>query len=315
MKKKRGILKNYSRMEIRKFPYIALFLALPLINFCLFYIYVNLDSFRIAFLDNVTGEFTWAHFQVVFERFFNEEGYLRVRMLRSMGTWLFGTFITFPVSIIYSFAIYKKIPFANVLKVLFMVPVLLGGVIMVGIYKNFMGTTGPIVSMLNSLNVELPEMVMKNGLFADPKIAFIMLLLYQFWLGMGTNILLLTGAMARIPQEVLEAAKLDGVGFFREMVQIILPLIYPTLVTMVILSMSGFFISDAGTFTFFGGSNPEGVATLGYEMSLLTYIIAQTGSKAYGYPAALGMAVSAITIPLTLVTRKWLEKYMEGLEY
>ena len=313
--KKIRILKNYTHMEIKKFPYVALFLALPLIQFCVFYIYVNLDSFRLAFTDNLTGEFTLEHFAIVFERFFGKEGYLRVRLFRSVVVWVFSTFITFPVSILFSYAIFKKIPFANAIKVIFMVPVLLGTVIMAGIYKNMLGSTGPIISFLQVIGTQLPEVILKNGLFANDKTAFIMLLVYQFWLGMGTNIMLLSGAMARVPQEVLEAAKIDGVGFFREFAQIVMPLVYPTIVTMLILSMSSLLVADAGTFTFFAGSNPEGVATLGYEMTLLTYIISQTGSKAYGYPAALGMVTSAVTIPITLLTRRWLEKHMEGLEY
>lgn len=314
-RKKPGILKNYSRMEIKKFPYVALFLILPLINFCVFYVYVNLDSFRLAFTDNLTGEFTLEHFRIVFERFFGEQGYLRERLFRSMIVWIFSTFITFPVSILFSYAIFKKIPFANTIKVIFMLPVLLGTVIMAGIYKNMLGSTGPILSLLKAIGVHLPEVILNNGLFANSKTAYIMLLIYQFWLGMGTNIMLLSGAMARVPQDVLEAAKLDGVGFFREFAQIVMPLVYPTIVTMIILSMSSLLVADAGTFVFFAGSNPEGVATLGYEMTLLTYIIAQTGSKAYGYPAALGMVTSAVTIPITLLTRRWLEKHMEGLEY
>jgi len=215
--KKPRILKNYTKMEIKKFPYVALFLVLPLINFCVFYIYVNLDSFRLAFTDNLTGEFTLEHFRIVFERFFGKQGYLRVRLFRSVIVWVFSTFITFPVSILFSYAIFKKIPFANTIKVIFMLPVLLGTVIMAGIYKNMLGSTGPILSLLKTIGVQLPEVLLNNGLFANSKTAFIMLLVYQFWLGMGTNIMLLSGAMARVPQEVLEAAKIDGVGFFRSL--------------------------------------------------------------------------------------------------
>ena len=37
-----------------------------------------------------------------------------------------------------------------------------------------------------------------------------------------------SGAIARIPKETLEAAKLDGAGLFREMFGMVLPLIWPT---------------------------------------------------------------------------------------
>lgn len=309
------LLKNYSMMEIRKFPYIALFLALPIINFCLFYIFVNLNSFRLAFADDVTGVFTLQHIQTVFERFFDSDGYLRVRLWRSIRTWLFSTFITFPVSILYSYAIFKKIPFANFFKVIFMLPSILGGVIMIGLYKNLVGATGPVVNLLSTIGVSLPESVLKNGFMAEPSIAYGAMLFYMFWVGMATNILLLSGAMARIPQDIFEAAKLDGVGFFREFAQIVMPLIYPTLITLTVLSIPSMFLADPGTFTYFGASNPEGVATLGYELTLLTYLLADSGGNGYGYPAALGLVISAFTIPITLFIRKWLENKLEAYEY
>ena len=40
--------------------------------------------------------------------------------------------------------------------------------------------------------------------------------------------------MERIPQEVIEAAKLDGVGVGRELFGIILPMIWPTISTLLI---------------------------------------------------------------------------------
>ena len=312
---RKRLLKNYSIMEIRKFPYIALFLALPIINFCLFYIYVNVDSFRLAFTNDTTRVFSLEHFRTVFERFFDSDGYLRERLWRSMLTWIFNTAITFPVSILYSYAIFKKIPFANAFKVIFMVPTLLGGVVMVGLFKNLIGATGPVVGLLQTIGVSLPGSILKNGFLAEPSIAYGTLLFHMFWLGMATNILLLSGAMARIPQDIFEAAKLDGVGFFREFAQIVMPLIYPTLVTMIVMSMSSILIADPATFTFYAASNPEGVATLGYEITLLTYLLAETGGNGYGYPAALGLVISAITIPITLLTRKWLEKHLEAHEY
>ena len=312
---RKKLLKNYSIMEIRKFPYIALFLALPIINFCLFYIYVNVDSFRLAFTNDTTRALSLEHFQTVFERFFSSDGYLRERLGRSVLTWVFSTFVTFPVSILYSYAIFKKIPLANAFKVIFMIPTLLGGVVMVGLFKNLIGATGPVVGILQTIGVSLPESVLKNGFLADPSIAYGTLLFHMFWLGMATNILLLSGAMARIPQDIFEAAKLDGVGFFREFAQIVMPLIYPTLVTMIVMSMSSLLIADPATFTFYAASNPEGVATLGYEITLLTYLLAETGGNGYGYPAALGLVISAITIPITLLTRKWLEKHLEAHEY
>lgn len=309
------LLKNYTRIERRKFPYIALFLALPLINFALFYVYVNFDSFRLAFSHDITRAFTLDNFETVFTRFFDDAGYLRERILRSLTIWLLSTCITFPISILYSYAIFKKIPLANTFKVIFMIPSLLGGIIMVSLFKNLIGATGPVMELLKTIGVSLPASIMKNGFLADPQISFWVLMFYQFWLGMAANVLLLTGAMARIPQDVFEAAKLDGVGFFREFTQLVLPLIGPTITTMLVMSIPTLFTADYATFTFYGASNPQGVATMGYEIQMITYLLAQGKISGYGYPAALGLTITAITVPIAMLTRKFLEKRMEAHEY
>ncbi len=309
------LLKNYTRIERRKFPYIALFLALPLINFALFYIYVNFDSFRLAFSHDITREFTLDNFKTVFSGPNGDAGYLWERLLRSLSIWLLSTCITFPISILYSYAIFKKIPLANAFKVIFMIPSLLGSIIMVNLYKNLVGATGPVVGLLKTLGISLPASIMKNGFLADPNVAFWTLMFYQFWLGMAANVLLLTGAMARIPQDVFEAAKLDGVGFFREFTQLVLPLIGPTITTMLVMSIPTLFTADYATFTFYSDTNPEGVATLGYEIQRITYSISQGKMSGYGYPAALGLTITAITVPIAMLTRKFLEKRMEAHEY
>ena len=65
--------------------------------------------------------------------------------------------------------------------------------------------------------------------FNNENLSLILTMIYCLWVGTGYNILIFGGAMANINTEVIEYAKLDGVGMFRELFQIILPMIWPTL--------------------------------------------------------------------------------------
>ena len=58
---------------------------------------------------------------------------------------------------------------------------------------------------------------------------------------MGTGTLLFQGAMARIPTDVLEAARLDGCRVGSELIHIVFPLILPTVSTQIMLLMTGLF--------------------------------------------------------------------------
>ena len=162
-----------------------------------------------------------------------------------------------------------------------------------------------------------PE-VMQSGLFGSEATAFPAILSYGIWIGAGSNTIILTGALARIPHEIFEASKLDGVSFFREFFNIALPMIYPTLNTIMIFSMASVFTADAGTFLFTtnGGYN---TSTIGFRLFYEVYLISNAGTgagnTAYGYPAALGLLISAITIPIVLCVRRVLEKHLEAVGY
>ena len=306
-KTKRKFLSNYSKREKKKFGFLAMLLAFPVLQVAIFYIYVNLSSFFLSFQHDITMKFTLDNYVTVFNRFFGEDGYLRVRLLHSMTIWIFSTFITFPVSICVTFALFKRIPGSFIMRVIYYLPSMIGSVIMIALFKRMVDATGPVVSILLKVIPSL-EQTIGNGLLANYDTAFPTLLFYSFWTGIGSNIIILTGAMIRISPEIFEACKLDGVGFWRELLQMTLPLIKPTLITLIVFSMSSLFTADVGVFTFFNTANPDEMANIGYELTLMTYLISDGKLTGYGYPAALGMSITLITMPIVLVTRYFLEK-------
>ncbi len=305
---KKGFLNNYSKREKKKFGFLIALLAFPVIQVAIFYVYVNLSSFYLSFQHDITMKFTWDNYKTVFERFFSGDGYLRIRLLHSMAIWIFSTFVTFPVSICVTFALFKKIPGSFIMRVIYYLPSMIGSVIMIALFKRMVSASGPVVLILKTLNPNLSQEIVRNGLLANYDTAFPTLLFYSFWTGIGSNIIILTGAMIRISPEVYEACKLDGVGFWREFLQITLPLIKPTLITLIVFSMASLFTADVGVFTFFGTANPKEMANIGYELTLVTYLISDGQLTGYGYPAALGMTITIITMPIVLVTRYFLEK-------
>ena len=120
--------------------------------------------------------------------------------------------------------------------------------------------------------------------------------------------LLLGGTFARVPAEVLEAAKLDGCGPFRELVQLILPMISSTLITMIILKLTGLFSSSGPIILFTSGN---------YNTTTLAYWIWESvlaGSGHYNTVAATGLAFTAIAVPLILTIR-WLLEKIPVVEY
>lgn len=315
MKLSEKIAKNYSARDRRKFLFAYLLLIIPIAHLCVFYFYVNIDSFFLSFQDKF-GNFTLNNFVSVWKGFTSPTGTLRIELLRSMATWAVGNFVTFPLSLIVAYVLFKKVPMHMVFRVVLYLPTMLGSIVMVKLYASMLQLDGPVMVLLKSMGFELAALKYA-GFLKTMGYAFPSILAYGVWLNVGGNMVVLTGAFVRIPQEVFEAGKLDGVGFFREFFQIAIPLVYPTINTLLIFTMASIFTADFGTFIF-DQTASAGTATIGYRLFYEVYqltVASSADATSYGYPAAIGWTISVITIPLVLVWRRFLEKHLEASQY
>ena len=123
--------------------------------------------------------------------------------------------------------------------------------------------------------------------------------------------------MARVPDSVLEAAELDGCGPARELVQIILPLIWPTLSTMILLTFTSL-LSSGGPILLFAPTGQAETSTLSfwiYKQVYGTGEFGQTGGTGnYGLVSAAGLVFTVIWVPVILFVR-WLTEKIPVVEY
>ena len=92
------------------------------------------------------------------------------------------------------------------------------GVVIATIYRRWCATDGPfaeLLCMMFDLKVVEP--------LADSRFANFFVWLNMVWLGFPGNLLLWSGSFARIPDSVIEAAKLDGANWWQQTVYITLP--------------------------------------------------------------------------------------------
>ena len=167
---------------------------------------------------------------------------------------------------------------------------------------------GPIDTLLNTLfNTNLPP------LLSDEKTATPTIIFYTVWTGFGINMLLYQGAMGRVPEEIIEAGKIDGITWWRELFSVITPMVWPTLSTTIVLQITGLFNSTGPILLF----SQAGVVAGSYETSTLSYwIYAQTYSGTnYNYPAAIGIFFTVVSFPIVLIVRWVFNKLDANVEY
>ena len=114
--------------------------------------------------------------------------------------------------------------------------------------------------------------------------------------------------MARIPDEIVEAATLDGVGTFRELTQVVIPLIWSTICTLLVFTIVGIFTASGPILLFTQGE---------YDTYTISFWIFQQIERGYdpNYPSAVGLFFTLIGTPIVLISKHYLEKIGSDVEY
>ena len=288
--------------------FIFFHLALGVFNFVVFYIICNGYSFVMAFMRKTNGVtfFTLDNFSLFFE---NLKGgaILNEAFTNTFGWFGFSLFYQF-VGFFVAYFLYKKIAGYKFFRICFFIPSLISAIVTAFVFKSLVGTEGFIAKMIQQIEHldYVPE------LLADSRYALKTLYLQRILFGFAGNMLLWCGTMSRIPDSVIESAKLDGVNWWQEAFKIIIPMILPTCAIMLCVSFSGIFGSGGGEFLLTGGD--YGTMTYGTWLYMQVFGSA-TDSNSHNVAAAAGMLTTFISLPIVLITRRIANKINEGIEY
>ena len=109
-------------------------------------------------------------------------------------------------------------------------------------------------------------------------------LFFSIWLSFGTSVLVYSNAIRSIDNEIFESARLDGVNDVQEFFSIILPLIWPTLTTMVVTSVTSIFTWSGSLMVFYMYDAPPHIWGLGYFFTRTVKVSMANGTEYLSYP-------------------------------
>ncbi len=314
--RKRNPMSEKTKAVIKRYAFVLSILIIPAISFFVFYVYVNASSFVLAFqsIDEITGKQEFVglgNFKKLFESFkpsddpFGDELLAGISILNSLKMWWINFLISMPLYLIFSYYIYKKFAGGKAFRIIAMLPSIVSTFVYALVYKKFVDNPGPLVDIMISWGFEQFKEI---NIIAQGKYAWGNNIFFSIWLSFGTSILVYTNAMNAIDQEILESARLDGVNDRQEFFHIILPMIWPSLSTMIVTGVTGMFTTSGSMMTFYMTSPPSNsICGFGYY---LTIIIKRDITSYSSYPlvAASGMFVMIITLPVVYLTKWLLEK-------
>ena len=274
---------------------------IPVINFFVFYVYVNIDSILLSF-QKPDKSFTLDNFIWVFNEFRSGNSLLKESLINTLIFFFNGYIVCRIITLIMAYFFYKKVAGYKFFRVFYYIPDILSAVVMTAVFDNFIGPSGPIYQLLYQFTGVRYEFLY------DSRYAMGTLLFYQIWLCFGTGTIMLTSAMSRIPQEVMESALLDGVNARQELIYMVMPLIWPTLSTLMITGLAGIFSASGGVLLFTQGKYKT--YTINYWMYEQVVVY-----KSLWHASALGQIYTLISIPIVFGGKYIMERFIEDVEY
>jgi len=186
--------------------------------------------------------------------------------------------------------------FKKVVQTVSYLPYFVSMVVCANLFIQLLGRQGPVNQLIMAVSRghEPFPFLEKEGLF------WLVITAQGVWKNVGWNAIIYIAAIASIPQEMYEAAVVDGAGRMARMWRITLPSILPTVIVLLILN-SGYII-QGGFEQQYLMYNPM---VMNYAEVISTYVY-KRGLQAlqYSFATAVGMLQSVVSIVLLLVVNR-----------
>lgn len=287
----------------RRTGFILLLLAPAVLHLLIFWAGVQVQNFVLAFTNQNTGKFTFVgNFKYVWNALTGTgDPYLHEALGNTLLFFVSGCLLL-PIGMFTGYLIYRKMLFANFTKIVLYLPGAISGIMLSVLYIQLMSADGPLFTGI------FKDAMGGNSFLTEHGIAYI--LIYDIWVGLGGNLVIWLGGMSRIPTSLLESGQLDGITTFKEFTKIVLPLCWPTFVTMLTLQIIGIFGASGSVLLLTNGR--YGTFTINFW---LYYVVLNGQSDVYNYSAATGIFFTLLTIPLVFGGRWFMKKFGEAVEY
>jgi len=287
---------------ISKYIFLAKIFALPFLNFIIFWLYLNFSAIDYAFkieLRDGSEIYSLDNFRALFNSIAIPNSTFWISLRNTLMYWFTSSIFGYLLALLVGYFLFKKLPLHNFYKFIFYLPNLIAPTILVSLFKQIIQANGPIYYFFGSDMSRVPSFL------ADPTYAIWTCLFYSLFFGFGTNLLIISGAMSQIDSNILEAGKIDGATMRHEMILIVLPVIWPTVIASLIGSIAGIFNASGPILLLTAGN--ANTRTISYWIYEQVY----TGSNYY-YPAAIGLFFAIMAIPLTIFSRFMLRRIVSS---
>lgn len=140
----------------------------------------------------------------------------------------------------------------------------------------------------------------------DPRWSMPAIVLFAVWKNFGYNMIIILAGLQTIPEELHEAARIDGASAFQRLRHVTLPGLAPVLLVVSILTMAGYFQLFAEPYVMTQGGPVESTVSI-------LYFMYEQGFRWWnlGFASAIAFVLFLIMFALTLLQLKVSERWTQ----
>jgi multiple sugar transport system permease protein len=234
-----------------------------------------------------------------FIKLFQDELFWRV-FINTFNFMLYFIPIVICFSLLFALGLKRVRLFRTFFILAFLVANVSSGVSYSIIFQKLFAVNGPLNDLTRALfGVTIPW-------FSSPQLATLSIAIMVTWKFIGYYGLIFFSGLQAIPQSLYEAAELDGAGKWTKFFKITIPLLNPSIVMVLVLSLTLTFGIFTEPFLITGG----GPMRTTYTFQMLIYSTAFQKINP-GYASSLAIVVALLSYGCVLLTRKLVEREVE----
>ena len=265
----------------RWFP---LFLLPTFAAFCIGFLYPFCKGLFLSFCKfKLTSHWTWVGFDN-YLRIFKDGGFVHAFWYTALFA-LVSLVIINVFAFMVAYALTQGIKGSNLFRTVFFMPNLIGGIVLGYIWSTLID--GVLIRFGTALAL-------------NTKAGFWGLIILLSWQQIGYMMIIYIAGLQAVPEDMLEAARIDGANQFRQLVNITIPLLRPIILVTAIMSTNG-------TLQLFDESvnlTRGGPANMTITMSHYIYNTMFTKNPNFGYAAAMSFVILIMVAILSAIQTK-----------
>ena len=290
-----------SKVGKRKHPVLA---ALPYLTPALalygyFILYPMVDSIRLSF-------YKWSGFRTETPEFVGLENYRKMftsdpvfwKAFSNSVIWVvLSLAIPMILGLLLALALNRKIFGRNLMRTMFYLPAVIASITVAAMWR---WIYNPTLGLVNRTLEAVGLGDWGQSWLGDPKIAFYSVFIASVWQAVGFPMIMFLAGLQGVPEELVEAAELDGANKWKVFWNVTWPSLRPTTVVVVIMTI----INSLKVFDLVVGMTGGGPAQSTQVLALWSYTQSFTNHQ-FGAGGAVATVLLLICLVLVVPYFAW----------